>query len=143
MIIGPEHHVLTNELGAEAPDVDDTVREVQGNPWVPARVRISWFEAPEHIRIGDVWQLELRLRRPRGNSNPGVFDYESWLFLNRIAATGYVVDSVRNQLLQTGQVGAVDALRVAIVMRLRETVVEPDRAAVLAAISAPLVALSN
>jgi competence protein ComEC len=111
------------------------IGEVRDNPWVPARVRISWFEPAEEIAIGDVWRLELRLRRPRGNSNPGVFDYETWLFRNRIAATGYVVDSTRNEFLRTGDADAADAIRLRIVQRIRETVERSDRAAVLAAVS--------
>ena len=111
------------------------IAEARDNPWVPARIRVSWFDPPEEIAIGDVWSLELRLRRPRGNSNPGVFDFETWLLRNRIAATGYVVDSSRNVLLRTGDVGAADAVRLRIVQRIKATVVHPERAAVLAAIS--------
>ena len=75
------------------------VAEVDANPWVPSRIRVSWFEAGQDVRFGDVWRLELRLRRPRGSSNPGGFDYEGWLFRERIAATAYVVAGKRNLLL--------------------------------------------
>jgi competence protein ComEC len=111
------------------------VAEVDENPWVPRRVRVSWFGPDEQIGLGDVWRLELRLKRPRGTSNPGVFDHETWLFRNRIAATGYVVDSSRNQLLRAADLGSIDALRVHIVERLQRVLVEPERAAVLAAVS--------
>ena len=57
---------------------------------------------PRVPAIGEVWELELRLQRPRGNSNPGVFDYESWLFREKIHATGYVVGGKRNRLLWSG-----------------------------------------
>jgi len=72
---------------------------------VPPRVRLSWFEPPVALRLGDVWQLELRLRRPRGSSNPGVFDYEAWLFRERIGAVGYVVGGHRNHLKYSGNLG--------------------------------------
>jgi len=111
------------------------IGDVQDNPWVSRRVRISWFEPAEHVAIGDVWRLELRLRRPRGNSNPGVFDFETWLFRNRIAATGYVVASKRNQFLRAGDAGIADTIRQGIVQRIQEVVAHPDRAAVLAAVS--------
>jgi competence protein ComEC len=111
------------------------IGEVLENPWVPKRVRISWFTPREQVRIGNVWRLELRFRRPRGNSNPGVFDYETWLFRQRIAATGYVVDSSRNRLLRSSDLNSVDALRSGIVERLKSVVVEPDRAAVMAAVT--------
>ena len=38
---------------------------------VPVRVRVSWYDPQAEPRLGDVWQLELRLKSPRGNSNPG------------------------------------------------------------------------
>lgn len=109
--------------------------EVSGNRWVPDRIRVSWFDSGETIRIGEVWRLELRLRRPRGNSNPGVFDYEAWLFRNRIAATAYVVEGERNRRLQSQGSGPVDSLRARLVARLQAAVEDPERAAVLAAIS--------
>ena len=55
---------------------------------LPPRTRLSWFEAPVEPRIGDIWELELRLRRPRGNFNPGVFDFESWMFREKYSASG-------------------------------------------------------
>ncbi|NQV87030.1 MAG: DUF4131 domain-containing protein, partial [Woeseiaceae bacterium] len=40
---------------------------------IPRRSRVSWIDPPELPQIGDLWELEVRLRRPRGNSNPGLF----------------------------------------------------------------------
>lgn len=111
------------------------IGEVRDNPWVPERIRISWFEPGADLQFGDIWRLELRLRRPRGNSNPGVFDYESWLFRNGISATGYVVDSTRNEKLGQAQTGVVDKLRRSVVQRLLESGIDRERAGVLAAIS--------
>ena len=109
--------------------------EVRDNPWVPGRIRISWFEPEHEIRLGDVWHLELRLRRPRGTANPGVFDYETWLFRERVAATAYVVDSRRNALIRRGDPGPIARLRRRAVERIVVVVTEPERAAVLSAIS--------
>ena len=66
---------------------------------LPARVRLSWFfPAAGHTgdqvgdvpALGQVWQFQVRLKRPRGFANPGGFDYEGWLHRQRIGATGYV-----------------------------------------------------
>jgi len=100
---------------------------------VPPRIRLSWFEPPVTLRLGDVWQLELRLRRPRGSSNPGVFDYEAWLFRERIGAVGYVVGGHRNHLRHSGNLGIIDRVRQRFVDRI--VVLSPDSAGVLAAIS--------
>jgi len=62
----------------------------EDRPDLPTRIRVSWYDAPAIPGIGDCWELELRLRRPRGYANPAGFDYEGWLFRERIGATGYV-----------------------------------------------------
>ena len=102
---------------------------------IPPRVRISWYEAGERPQIGDVWQFEVRLRRPRGTSNPGVFDYEAWLFRERIGATGYIVNGPRNQRLQPDAGDPVSRLRQHVVARLGSVIDDADTAAVAAAIS--------
>lgn len=43
--------------------------------------------------------MAVRLKRPHGFANPGSFDYEAYLFSHRIGATGYVVSSENNRLL--------------------------------------------
>lgn len=70
---------------------------------VPTRVLVNWYDsttrptaAPEP---GQQWRLTLRLRPPRGLSNPGGFDYERWLFAQRIGATGWVRESASNSRL--------------------------------------------
>ncbi|MDG1688643.1 MAG: DUF4131 domain-containing protein [Gammaproteobacteria bacterium] len=45
---------------------------------------------PDHLRAGQRWQLTVKLKPLHGMINPGVFEYESWLFLQGIGATGYV-----------------------------------------------------
>ncbi len=108
---------------------------VADNPWVPERVRVAWFNPPDDIGIGETWQLELRLQRPRGTRNPGVFDYEAWLFRERIAAVGYVAEGPRNRRLQAAALDGIDHLRLLTVQRIRASGVAADQAAVLAAIS--------
>jgi competence protein ComEC len=131
--------IMTDVVIADFPQTSgSTVRitgEVRDNLWVPERIRISWFDPDANIQFGDVWRLELRLRRPRGNANPGVFDYESWLFRNGISATGYVVDSARNVKLGEARTSAIHKLRRRVVQRLLELDIGHERAAVLAAIS--------
>ena len=57
---------------------------------VPDIVRLS-IESASHLpQAGEYWSFSARLRRPRGFMDPGSFDYEGWLFLHGIGATGYV-----------------------------------------------------
>jgi competence protein ComEC len=105
------------------------------DPRLPERIRLSWFEAPVTPRLGDVWRLELRLRRPRGSMNPGTMDYEAWLFRQRVGATGYVVNGPHNRLLQSGRLGPVERIRAAFVARLTRDFGDDPGVAVLAAVT--------
>src|SRR5690606_9262050 len=66
------------------------VVEEAEDPRVPKRLRLGWYDAPASLRAGERFELTVRLRAPRGLSNPGGFDYEQWLLLNGYGATGYV-----------------------------------------------------
>lgn len=116
-------------------DTSTFVAETLHDPRFRGRVRLGWFQPPVAVRLGDVWQFELRLRRPRGNRNAGVFDYEAWLFRSGIGATGYVVAGRRNHLLQSGRLGVIDGVRQGFVDRLDRAFPDDPAGAVLAAIS--------
>lgn len=55
-----------------------------------ALLRLSWYQNPPALSAGERLRLVVKLRAPNGFMNPGGFDYEKWLFQNRIVATGYV-----------------------------------------------------
>ncbi len=79
---------------------------------VPRLVLLSWYGNPPALRVGDRWRLTARLKRPHGFMNPGGFDYEKWLFHQRIGATGYVrADSPRGFLGSAWYSRPVDRLR--------------------------------
>ncbi|MBU0499676.1 MAG: DNA internalization-related competence protein ComEC/Rec2 [Gammaproteobacteria bacterium] len=62
--------------------------------------RLSWHgEARPPLRAGEGWSLRVRLKRPHGLLNPGLFDYEAWLWREGIGATGYIRKSDRNRRL--------------------------------------------
>jgi competence protein ComEC len=101
---------------------------------LPAKIRLSWFAAKLAIGNGDIWQLEVRLRRPRGNRNPGGFDYESWLFREHIGAVGYVVNSSRNHLLSQNTTNLTQGIRKRFVGRLTRLLDDSEQVSVLAAV---------
>ena len=86
----------------------------------PGKVRLSWYEGRQPLQPGERWRLKIRLKRPHGYMNPGGFDYESWLFQNRLRATGYVIDDENNTGLQKAAGLDPDLLRFAIRNRIRE-----------------------
>jgi competence protein ComEC len=111
------------------------VVEPDNRPDLPARVRLSWYEPETVPGLGEVWQLRVRLRRPHGYSNPGGFDYEGWLFRQRIGATGYVVSHVDNQRLNSMPIGRMARFRQQFVDRVTALLPEDDAAAVLLAVA--------
>jgi competence protein ComEC len=101
---------------------------------LPEKIRLSWFAAQVAVGNGDIWQLEVRLRRPRGTRNPGGFDYEAWLFREHIGAVGYVVNSARNLRLRSGSSNLTQRLRMRFVARVTALIDDPEQAAVLVAV---------
>ncbi len=70
---------------------------------VPQRILVTWYDTAPDIWPGEVWQLQIRVRPPRGSANPGTFDFERWLFSERIGATGWVRKSGENRRLPDAQ----------------------------------------
>jgi len=77
---------------------------------LPAKLDLSWYAGvfrvpgadgtvgpaaelarpPAPLQVGERWQLTVRLKAPHGARNPHGFDYELWLWLQGVQATGYV-----------------------------------------------------
>ncbi|MEZ5700246.1 MAG: DNA internalization-related competence protein ComEC/Rec2 [Nitrosomonas sp.] len=75
---------------------------------VPKRLSLSWYlhgasrnEDPELpvIKVGERWQITVRLKRPHSTANPYGFDYEAWALERNIRAVGYVRPVPDNQRL--------------------------------------------
>jgi competence protein ComEC len=75
------------------------------------KVRLNWYETDIRPAAGERWELAVRLKRPHGFANPGGFDYEQWLFQQRIRATGYVRNDSRNKRISRGGVSAISGFR--------------------------------
>lgn len=69
---------------------------------VPKSVRLTWYYPDQVIKAGQEWALTVRLKPPHGTFNPGGFDYERWLFVEGIGATGYVRPKAEPKLLNNG-----------------------------------------
>lgn len=68
--------------GGGGPDNPDT----SGSP----AAALALQRQPPALRAGEHWRMTVRLKAPHGNSNPHGFDYELWLWEQRVQATGYV-----------------------------------------------------
>ena len=118
---------------------------------LPPRLSLAWYRGfdaqdllaapPQTLRAGQRWQFTVRLKRPHGNSNPGGFDLEGWLFERGIGASGYVRASVGAgsnagpQLLASDAGGPVLRWRQQIRDAIEQRVESPTLAGVLAALT--------
>jgi competence protein ComEC len=57
---------------------------------LPSLLRLTWFHPSRQVKAGQTWTFTVKLKRPHGTLNPGGFDYERWLFIEGIGATGYI-----------------------------------------------------
>lgn len=79
------------------------IRKIQNkNNYIYENVRthLSYYGKDLDLIAGQTWKFSVRLKRPHGLMNPGGFDYEAWLFENKIRATGYVIENNQNKLLR-------------------------------------------
>ncbi|NOY66277.1 MAG: DNA internalization-related competence protein ComEC/Rec2 [Gammaproteobacteria bacterium] len=67
----------------------------------PGKVRLAWYGKPKDLKPGQIWQFNVRMKKPNGFMNPSGFDYESWLFQQGINAVGYVRKSDDNRLIDS------------------------------------------
>ena len=68
---------------------------------LPDKLRLSWYYPKKKIAAGQSWQFYVKLKQPHGTFNPGGFDYEKWLFIRHIGATGYIRQAETATLLTT------------------------------------------
>jgi len=74
---------------------------------IPRLIRLAWYHGPP-VNSGERWRLAVKFKRPVGLLNFHGFDYEAWLFAQRIGATGTVKDG---ELLVPAAGAWRDALR--------------------------------
>lgn len=86
---------------------------------LPNKLRLNWYKPlPSRFVAGEHWQLRVRLKQIHGMANPGTFDYERWLFQQRIGATGYVRNNNDNIQLNTSSIYSINALRQSLMDKL-------------------------
>lgn len=80
------------------------------NKMYPAKglIRLSWRSYKNQkidglLKVGDKWQLTVRLKKIHGLMNPGSFDYEAHAFHEGIRAAGYIVNHAENKLLDNNK----------------------------------------
>ncbi len=98
--------VCRRNLPAAAASSSMSKERKQGR-WCREESCFSWYQGRRDsertgrlvVRPGEHWRLTVRLKRPHGNANPGVFDYEAWLLERNIRATGYIRSQAPERLV--------------------------------------------
>ena len=101
--------LLLSGIVAEIPEVRQTSIRLLIKPEaiegytrsLPKIIKLSWYHTKQRPKAGERWQFLTKLRRPHGFQNPTGFDYERWLFVKGIGATGYVKKAVENKRLKS------------------------------------------
>jgi len=86
---------------------------------LPRTIKLNWRFPPKQLQAGQLWKLTAKIKQPHGFQNPGGFDYERWLFVNGIDATGYVVKEPAPILVEKPGI-SLNHLRQLIVNRLQQ-----------------------
>jgi len=105
------------------------------HPPPPLRqLQLSWYGPPALVP-GQIWQLDVRLRSPRGLANPGGFDYAAWLLEQGVSATGYVRPSPHNRRVAEKTNANIDGWRFQLREHMRRLPLSSDARGFLAALS--------
>lgn len=108
------------------------------------KMRIGWYRHfPEGMQAGERWRLMIRAKQPNGSMNPGGFDYEKWLFSQRIIASAYVRKSYENSRLISGEASgltqglsdSVDRIRHSILEAIQQTLAKQPQQSIVAALA--------
>lgn len=102
---------------------------------LPHRLRLSWYHTDATPKAGERWRFQVKLRAPRGQANPGGFDYEQWLFAENLRAVGYVRNSAMNQRLAAGAALSPGVWRQMIHDRLATALAASPRAGLIQALT--------
>ncbi len=100
-------------------------------------VRTAWYRAPADAQLprgGERWRFALKLKQPRGNSNPGGFDRETWMFQRNFKASAYVSDASHSLRLRGASWWSLAAWREWVSKRLQLALPAGPHAAVIPAL---------
>ena len=97
-------------------------------------IRLSIYSERFEVKAGQHWQFQVRLKRSNGFSNPDGFDYEKWLFAQRIGASGYLRKSEQHKLLQDAPWYSIDSLRETIHQKIKKSLESASNQALVSAL---------
>ncbi len=67
-------------------------------------VSINWYLSTKELsfkkplpKLGETWQMRVKLKANHAAMNPGAFDYEAWLFQKGVTAKGYIKSLTKSE----------------------------------------------
>jgi competence protein ComEC len=78
---------------------------------LPSKLKLSWYSPTKMLKTGETWQLTVKLKRPHANFNNGSMDYERWLFMQNIGATGTVYTKNSSPIKIKNSTFSIEVLR--------------------------------
>ncbi|OGT54032.1 MAG: DNA internalization-related competence protein ComEC/Rec2 [Gammaproteobacteria bacterium RIFCSPHIGHO2_12_FULL_42_10] len=63
-------------------------------------IRLTWRDPAIQLKVGDRWQLQVKLKRIHSTQNEGTFDFEGWALQKKLRAGGVVLPNGLHRLLQ-------------------------------------------
>lgn len=112
-------HKSLNDAGLDLKLDLDLEHELDKRRYQPRLIQINNYQYL-NLNSGQQWQFTVRLKQPRGNSNPGGFDYVRYLFSKRIDATAYIRSPKESRLIKQGQAYWLTSIRGSRVAALAE-----------------------
>jgi competence protein ComEC len=99
------------------------------------KLRLSWYQPPVALQVGDKWEFTVRLRRPHRLANPGSYDEERWLYLAGIAARGTVRSQPEPRLLAVADRYPLDRFRQTLAAQFAERLPHHPQRGILTALA--------
>ena len=61
-------------------------------PRLPQKIYFKLYNDDDQVKLKSRLEVMAKLKPPYGYANPGGFDYEKWLFMNRVGANAYALN---------------------------------------------------
>ncbi|GMR06308.1 MAG: DNA internalization-related competence protein ComEC/Rec2 [Gammaproteobacteria bacterium] len=109
---------------------------------ISGRIRVSDYRRdPIDPQPGEAWRLLLRVKSPHGFANPAGFDYEKWLFSQRIIATAYIrknnarFSKVNHRLPDLDRSAVIDRMRLRIAAQIKNSLEDSSFRGIITALA--------
>jgi len=116
--------------------------ERAGGRQIRGRIRVSDYRRESiNPQPGEAWRLLLRVKQPHGFANPAGFDYEKWLFSQRIIATAYIrknkakLTKINHRLPDQDRSAIIDRMRLQLAVQIKSSLEDSSFRGIITALA--------